>query len=141
MTGEHVTDEHVTDEKAIGEQATDQNRTDLRTNGDDEELPMPWPQVQSAVWLIGLAILFWQGWLWPGILVLTAISGLIQAGLHLYVKSRQERAILETERAARLPENCPNCGGPLNASSVRWTSTNTAVCPYCNATVKATEPA
>jgi len=136
-----MTDEHVTDEQAIDEQVTGEQATDEQAHGDDEELPMPWPQVQSAVWLIGLAILFWQGWLWPGILVLTAISGLVQAGLHLYLKSRQEQAVFETQRAAHLPQTCPNCGGPLDASSVRWTSANTAVCPYCNASVKATEPA
>ncbi len=120
---------------------TDEQATDQQANDNGDELPMPWQQVQSAVWLIGLAILFWQGWFWPGILVLVAISGLAQAGLQLYVNRRQEQATLEIERAARLPETCPNCGGPLDASSVRWTSANTAVCPYCNASIKTTEPA
>jgi hypothetical protein len=31
------------------------------------------------VWLIGLAILFWKGWWWPGILVLVAISAVLEA--------------------------------------------------------------
>jgi len=46
---------------------------------EEKELPGPWRQIQSAIWLIGLAILAWQGWWWPGILVLVAISGLTQA--------------------------------------------------------------
>jgi hypothetical protein len=119
---------------------TDEQSSDNQSSDNGEELPVPWKQVQSAVWLIGLAILFWQGWLWPGILVLVAISGLVQAGLQLYVSRRQEQAVIETQRAAHLPQTCPNCGGPLDASTVRWTSANAAVCPYCNASVKATEP-
>ncbi len=36
-----------------------------QTTAHEPELPLPWKQVQSAIWLIGLAILFWQGWIWP----------------------------------------------------------------------------
>jgi hypothetical protein len=39
----------------------------------------PWRSIHGAVWLIGLAILFWKGWWWPGILVLIAISGVVEA--------------------------------------------------------------
>ena len=35
----------------------------------EPELPQPWKRIQGAVWLIGLAILAWQGWWWPRILV------------------------------------------------------------------------
>ena len=41
----------------------------------EKNLPMPWRKVQGAIWLIGLAILAWQDWWWPGILILVAISG------------------------------------------------------------------
>jgi len=107
--------------------------------GDD--LPLPWAQIQSAIWLVGLAILFWQGWLWPGVLVLVAISGLVQAGMQLYLKRGEERMVLEATREAHLPEACPHCGGPLSAASVRWTSPTTATCPFCNSSIKALESA
>lgn len=105
-----------------------------------DDLPLPWARIQSAIWLIGLAILFWQDWLWPGVLILAAISGLTQAGIQLYLKRGKERADLEATRAAHLPEICPHCGGPISAASVRWTSPTTATCPYCNSSIKALEP-
>lgn len=40
-----------------------------------------WRSVHTAVWLIGLAILAIKGWWWPGILVLAAISALVEAVL------------------------------------------------------------
>lgn len=45
-----------------------QTKPDIKRE-EETELPLPWKQIQSAIWLIGLAILFWQGWFWPGILV------------------------------------------------------------------------
>ncbi|MBW7881778.1 MAG: hypothetical protein H3C34_03925 [Caldilineaceae bacterium] len=102
---------------------------------EEVELPMPWRQVQSAIWLIGLAILFWQSWWWPGILILVAISGLTQALVQVYVKRQRDQAqALQAQEvaAARLPETCPVCGAPVNARSAVWTSPTTATCPYCN---------
>ena len=46
---------------------------------EEPELPFTWKQIQSAIWLIGLAVLFYTDKFWPGILVLVAISGLFQA--------------------------------------------------------------
>lgn len=100
------------------------------------ELPLPWAKIQSAVWLIGLAILFWQGWLFPGILVLVAISGLLQAGLHLYLKRREETATLEATRELHLPDTCPQCGGPISPFTVQWNGPSTATCPYCHSNIK-----
>ena len=110
---------------------------------EEEELPVPWQQVQSALWLIGLAILFWQGWFWPGILILAGISGLFQAAVQLYLK-RQEAQQVETTQAAQLeearrawlPPVCPTCGAPINVSNVQWTGPNTAACPFCSAHLK-----
>lgn len=106
----------------------------------EPELPTPWKQIQAAIWLIGLAILFWQGWWWPGILVLVAISGVTQAVLQTYVKRQQEQQQAELERQQReqrrsdwLPAKCPQCGGPLSVETVRWTGPDTADCPYCTA--------
>ncbi len=105
----------------------------------ESELPPIWQQVQTAIWLIGLAILFWQGWIFPGILVLVAISGITQALIMAYVKQKEGAAAVETARELNLPPSCPNCGGPISHQSVRWTGTHTAACPYCGAAIKVTD--
>jgi hypothetical protein len=114
-------------------------------NAAEPELPATWKQIQSAIWLIGLAILAWQNWWWPGILVLLAISGLVQAGIQMYL-SRQSETQQETsqakdlakERGEWLPSICPTCGAPLSVSTVHWTGPATADCPYCKANLKKT---
>ncbi len=87
---------------------------------EEPELPQPWNRIQGAVWLIGLAILAWKGWWWPGILVLAAVSGLVQAGIQLYLSSQNkvqqnlsEEKDLAKERGEWLPSICPACGAPL----------------------------
>ena len=109
----------------------------------EEDLPVPWKKIQGAIWLVGLAILFWKGWWWPGILILAAISGLFQGLVQLYLernKTQEEAQVqaqaLDQERATWLPAVCPNCGGPLSVSTVRWTGPNTGDCPYCSANLK-----
>jgi hypothetical protein len=121
---------------------------------EEPELPFHWEQVQTAIWLIGLAIVAWQGWWWPGMLVLVGISGLTQAGISLYVK-RQEEAAAEAARAAAvaaqeaaiksarvrgLPTTCPFCGATLDGSRVEWRSDTVATCPYCTGPVAASIP-
>ncbi len=46
----------------------------MSKNESKQKLVGPWRSIHAAVWLIGLAILFWTGNWWPGILVLIAIS-------------------------------------------------------------------
>jgi hypothetical protein len=111
----------------------------------EPELPASWKQIQMAVWLIGLAILAWQDWWWPGILVLLAISGLVQAGIQMYLskqgKTQQEASEakdLAKQRGEWLPSICPTCGAPLSVSTVHWTGLATADCPYCKANLKKT---
>ena len=111
----------------------------------EPELPASWKQIQTAVWLIGLAILAWQDWWWPGILVLLAISGLVQAGIQMYLSRQSETQQeasqakdLAKERGEWLPSICPTCGAPLSVSTVHWTSAATADCPYCKANLKNT---
>lgn len=113
----------------------------------EPELPFRWQQVQSAIWLLGIAIIALRGWWWPGILVLIAISGLTQAAISVYVGNNEARAEaevkqkdLEETRATALPAHCPGCGAPLDARSVIWRSNTTASCPYCNTSIKATRP-
>jgi hypothetical protein len=114
-------------------------------NAAEPELPATWKQIQSAIWLIGLAILAWQNWWWPGILVLVGISGLVQAGIQMYLSRQSETQQeasqakdLAKERGEWLPSICPTCGAPLSVSTVRWTSAATADCPYCKANLKKT---
>ena len=113
----------------------------------EPELPFKWQQVQSAIWLIGLAIIALRGWWWPGILVLVAISGLTQALIASYLDknaAREEAVVkqknLEETRATALPEQCPGCGAPLDTKRVIWRSDTTASCPYCNKSIKASRP-
>jgi len=119
---------------------------DDRKLKEEPELPLPWQRIQGAIWLLGLALIAWKDWWWPGILVLVAISGLTQAGIQLFLNRQEEQRQsvgremqLERERAAWLPAVCPKCGGPLSAATVNWTSPTTADCPYCKANLKRPE--
>jgi hypothetical protein len=103
---------------------------------DEKELPPPWRRIQAAIWLLGIAILALFDWWWPGILVVIAISGLVQGGIQLYVSRKAEEKQLAERRAEWLPSLCPGCGGPLSVSTVNWTGPNTADCPYCKANLK-----
>jgi hypothetical protein len=102
----------------------------------EQELPVPWQRIQGAIWMLGIAILAWQNWWWPGILVLVAISGLAQGIVQLFYSRKNEETQLTQERAAWLPSVCPNCGGPISVSTVNWTGSDTADCPYCKANLK-----
>ena len=124
------------------------NRTGKR------KLVGPWRNLHGAVWLIGLAILAWQGWWWPGILVLVAMSMLLEGALmafapHAFVDETaappapqpQAPVVVTTpapaappeHRLELLPATCPNCGGPLHGKDVKWTGPQSADCPYCGA--------
>jgi hypothetical protein len=114
----------------------------------------PWRSIHAAVWLIGLAILFYTGNWWPGILVLFAISGIVEALIRRYVPSAVEeeqaaqpagapslapaepstvpaQAAPQEHRLELLPSICPGCGGPIRGHEVRWTGAQSADCPYC----------
>ena len=62
----------------------------MSKNESRKKLAGPWRSLHAAVWLIGLAILFWTNWRWPGILVLVAISGIIEALIKRYIPSAVE---------------------------------------------------
>jgi hypothetical protein len=113
----------------------------------------PWGSVQTAIWLIGLAILALNNWWWPGILVLVAISALSQAAIQALVPGAVEElpndepsggvmpppAPLPVNPAqvdhptGRLPSECPKCSAPVRGSEVHWTGAQSADCPYCGA--------
>ncbi|MCB9155988.1 MAG: zinc ribbon domain-containing protein [Caldilineaceae bacterium] len=99
---------------------------------------IPWGQIQGAVWLVGLAIIAWQNWWWPGILVLVALSGIVEGIIRNYTTHDAESKALEQQRVTSLPEQCPSCGSPVDAQNVRWINQTTANCPYCG--TKLTQP-
>ncbi len=112
---------------------------------DKPELTGPWRSIHGAIWLIGLAILFWQGWWWPGILVLVAVSGVAEALIRQYAPDAVERTVSPApaipatgpaaappeHRLERLPATCPKCGGPIRGNEVKWTGSQSADCPFC----------
>jgi hypothetical protein len=110
----------------------------------------PWRRIHGAVWLIGLAILFSTGRWWPGILVLIAISAILEAVIQLAVpeavapelESEEEASVPPPpvavatasepqHRADLLPSKCPGCGAPVREDKVQWTGPQSADCPYC----------
>jgi hypothetical protein len=112
----------------------------------------PWRNLHGAVWLIGLAILAWRGWWWPGILVLIGISMLLEAALMQFAPRAfvdegappvvpitaeppppEPAAPPPEHRLELLPAACPNCGGPIRGKDVKWTGPQSADCPYCGA--------
>ncbi len=127
----------------------------------EKKLTGPWRNLHGAVWMIGLAILAWKGWWFPGILVLVAISMVIEAVLMALVPGAyraktsadedggQEEAVSRTTPAPMaapapayavdehpyelLPITCPKCGGPVRGNEVKWTGLRSADCTFCGA--------
>ena len=113
------------------------------------KLKGPWRKIHGAVWLIGLAILFWKGWWWPGILVLIALSAILQAAIQLAVPAAVEpgpepkaeapvapppteaaAASEPQQRADLLPAKCPGCAAQVRENEVQWTGPRSADCRY-----------
>jgi len=104
----------------------------------EQNLPQVYGAVQSGIWLVGLAILAWTSWWWPGILILVAISGITQAVLqNMAAKDAEKTQTAQAARQASLavPANCPTCGAAISATSVTWNGPTTASCPYCKAAI------
>jgi hypothetical protein len=127
----------------------------MSKNKEKPKLVGPWRNLHGAVWLIGLAILAWQGWWWPGILVLVALSSALEALLMIYAPQAFEKVVqpatITAEAAAGspspqvaehrlelLPSVCPTCGGPIRGHEVKWTGPQSADCPYCGANLSMT---
>ena len=120
----------------------------MSKNEPKKKLVGPWRDIHGAIWLIGLAILAWKGWWWPGILVLIAISIITEALLmqfapHAFEQDKQTPAPslvpspvasappAQSHRLDLLPSTCPACGGPIRGHEVKWTGAQSANCPYC----------
>jgi hypothetical protein len=113
----------------------------------------PWRNIHGAVWLIGLAILFWTGWWWPGILILVGISALVEAVIQIAVP---EAVGPQPEPEPARPESEPEEEAPAPAPSVAAASARSrsaeltpkpdfrydllpARCPGCGAPVRGHE--
>jgi len=120
-----------------------------------EELTGGWEKLHAVIWLLGLAVIAWQGWWWPGILVLVAISVLFEAIIKKFapeafvkipIDADEENKTANTRtasfpssqaaagpvhRSALLPPNCPRCGAPTRGHEVKWTGAQSADCPFC----------
>ena len=120
---------------------------------DKPKLRDPWHSIQGAIWLIGLAVLFWKYWWWPGILILVAISSVAEALIREYAPGAVEKtepsapaapsvtpaSSTPEHRLELLPAACPNCGGPIRGHEVKWTGPQSAGCPYCSANLPMTK--
>jgi hypothetical protein len=120
--------------------------------------------VQSAVWLIGLGVLFLLDAFWPGILILIGLSMLVQSlmpdeeealapELHEEIKPDDTGEAEEVSpldegfpdpvpppmqvSASDLPKECPACGGPVaeNAQAVKSVGEGIVLCPFCDARI------
>jgi len=125
-----------------------------------KKLVGPWRNIHGAVWLIGLAILAWRDWWWPGILVLIAASGIVEALIMQFAPNSFEEENEASSspqsslspspssplpapvkasppsvehRPELLPSNCQKCGAPIRGHEVKWTGAQSANCPYCGA--------
>jgi hypothetical protein len=111
-----------------------------------------WRRLHAIIWLLGLAILAWGNWWWPGILVLIAISILYEAILNQFapqafeepesrmpqtpatpVSSVPVAPTPQEHRFELLPSVCPKCSAPIRGSEIKWTGPQSADCPYCGA--------
>jgi hypothetical protein len=109
-----------------------------KSEKEERELTGVYAAVHSAIWMIGLAVLFYTSNWFPGILILVAISGVAQALLQMLAKreeAKTEAAQQARQAALAVPATCPTCGAAINASTVVWSGVSTAHCPYCKAAI------
>lgn len=136
----------------------------MSKNEPKKKLKGPWRDLHGAIWLIGLAILFWRGWIWPGILILIALSTILEIVIMRMVPDSYEvetpvtpappaapvpptppqasTVTVETpaiHHPEKLPTNCPKCGAPTRGHEVKWTGPNSADCSFCGANLPMTK--
>jgi hypothetical protein len=124
-----------------------------------------WRNLHGAIWLIGLALLIWKGWMWPGILFLIAFSAILEFVIVRLVPSSYVEEEVEpsassqnsapsvfsppftatagesiTYHPEQLPTNCSRCGAPARGHEVKWTSPYSADCSFCGANLPLSKP-
>ena len=131
----------------------------------------PHPSLSSnilpAIWMFGLAFLFFTGWWWPGIMILVGISMLAKGALsgggwHGFAphtcddddNTPPRPTPTETFQPAPpapppappqpiapntdwLPAICPGCSAPISPRTAVWAGQTTARCPYCDTRFRA----
>ncbi len=125
-------------------------RRDKRYRYGGPPIANPWRSFRGAFWLIGLAILFFWGHWWPGILILVGLSIILEGILRTVAQPWNRNpppppppmmnptpmypsapATDPVHRTELLPGNCPNCGAPIRSNEVKWTGNQSASCGYC----------
>jgi len=114
----------------------------------------PWMPFGGMIWLFLLASLFMGGRWWPAILVLIVVASLFGSLFRDATRQWPQNpppadipmqppahanpptpTVTPTPEAIHLidplPATCPQCGGPIRSSEVKWTGKQSAVCPYC----------
>ena len=103
-------------------------------------------------WLFIFIMLFSNGHWWPGILILIGLSIIFGSFFHEETRPPEPKSpsasifipvtppatpkpdpapVEHFHQADLLPVTCSQCGGPIRASEVKWTGTQSAACPYC----------
>ena len=117
----------------------------------------PWG-FRGGFWLIIMAMIFFGGRWWPGILVLIGLS-IIFGSLFRDHGSQWEQSpppapnhkpppppamaptpVEQIHRSDLLPAACPHCGGPIRAYEVKWNGKQSAACPYCGSNLPMRKP-
>ena len=115
----------------------------------------------GLIWLVGLAILFYTGHWWPGILILIGISTLLSAAwqsddpqpepeVDQQAPATSRPVIIDLPPASPaptppvnaahtdlLPAASPRCGAPVRSAEVKWTGLHSAACAYCGSNLVA----
>lgn len=120
-------------------------------------------EIQGAIWLIGLGILFLTGKWWPGIIIVIGLSMVAGALARewgaaepvveppppppafpaapppasppapAFQAAPQPTPAAPPVRSARLPDLCPNCGAPPRTLAQR--GGDPGLCPYCGSDI------
>jgi hypothetical protein len=113
-----------------------------------------WQIFHIILWAGGLYYLLTRGQIFPGILILFALSAIYEALLRRYVPTAYKEQVLDIpdtpaslptveptaettppaaaqHRLELLPQACPSCNGPIRGHEVKWTGPQSADCPYC----------
>jgi hypothetical protein len=117
------------------------------------KLKGPWQTVHTVIWLIGLAILAWQDWWWPGILVLIAISMVAQVIIQRRVPDAFEEEVEEEKVVGQAPAAPAMATTAVTAESVGSSAAEATApteekhptqrlpseCPKCSAPIRGQE--
>ena len=125
----------------------------MNRNRSKKELVGIWRSLHVVIWVVGLYVLITRNFIFPGILVLIAISAIYEGVLQRYVPDAYEEPASVEEvntggapaipapmvtppapvehRIELLPQVCPSCNGPIRGHEVKWTGPQSANCPYC----------